>query len=160
VSFNTEYLPVAFILLGAAWAVIRWIGRSLIEIAGDAIELEDQRLVQHVARARQRRSRGDETTLASVLAGQRTSGAPEDRAFADENRRLEMMMNELTEEAPVTERIASMTTSQRQRIYDQLVQDLDTQGATESERAFALAVALKRLGLSGGKAASDLVRKR
>lgn len=116
-TFNTDYLPVALILLGAAWAVIRWIGRSLVEIAGDAIELEDRRLIEHLKR--------------------KPRTAP-----------------------PATETVADLSQAERQRIYDQLVRDLDAQGATEAERAFALAVAMKRLGLRGGKAAVDLTAKK
>lgn len=160
VTFNTDYLPVALILLGAAWAVIKWVGRSLAEIAGDSIELEDRRLIEHVNRNRRTAQVAHETSRAPSVRSDAVALDAGDRAFDEERRLLDMTRRELAESAPVTEKTAAMSQQERQRIYDQLVRDLDAQGATEAERAFALAVAMNRLGLRGGTAAADLTTKR
>jgi hypothetical protein len=52
-----------------------------------------------------------------------------------------------------------MSEAERQAIYDDLVQRLDAGGVSDAERAFALAVAMRRLGLTGGRAATEVVKK-
>ena len=49
--------------------------------------------------------------------------------------------------------------AERQAIYDDLVRRLDAGGVSDAVRSFALAVAMKRLGLRGEAVAREVVRK-
>jgi hypothetical protein len=157
VTFSTKYLAEAILLLGIAWAVIRWIGRSLLDISGGSRDAEGHRFLESVWRPLMKPR---EQTL-FVRAASREAAAtiaehPRDR---DHRRALEVTFRELRADGPIAERAASMSESERQAIYDDLVRQLEAGGVSDAERAFALAVAMKRLGLKGGKAAIEVVRK-
>ena len=129
-TFSTKYLAEAIALLGIAWAVIRWVGRSLLDISGGSRDAEGQRL------------------LASVLSKPReTTPGPDDPRSADNRRVLDATFRELRADGPVAERAPSMSEPERQAIYDDLVRRLEAGGVSDAERAFALTVAMQRLGL-------------
>ncbi|MGQ0712290.1 MAG: hypothetical protein ACT4PJ_01020 [Gemmatimonadaceae bacterium] len=87
------------------------------------------------------------------LASRDTSAqTAEDRRFAARRRPLEISLRALRDQSPLNERTAAMSQAERQAVYDDLVRKLDGTGVSDAERAFALAVAIKRLGL---KANSD-----
>jgi hypothetical protein len=157
VTFSTKYLAEAILLLGIAWAVIRWIYRSLVEIAGGSPESEGHRFLESMWRSVRR---GREKTVWERPASREAAATlPEDPRYVTQRRALEVAYRELRADGPLAERAASMSEAERQAIYDDLVRQLDAGGVTEAERAFALAVAMQRLGLKGGAAAAEVIRK-
>jgi hypothetical protein len=157
VTFSTKYLAEAIALLGIAWAVIRWIGRSLLDISGGSRDAEGRRFLESFLR-RPRTSSAGQTLYVRPASRETAATVPEDRRLRDNRRVLEVTFRELRADGPIAERAASMSESERQAIYDDLVQQLESGGVSDAERAFALAVAMKRLGLKGGKAASEVVK--
>ena len=156
-TFSTKYLAEAIALLGIAWAVIRWIGRSLLDISGGSRDAEGRRLLESLWR-RPRTVRAGESMFERAASREATAGR-DDPQYADHRRVLEITYRELRADGPVAERAAAMSEPERQAIYDDLVRQLDVGRVSDAERAFALAVAMKRLGLKGGKAAAEVVRK-
>ena len=144
-TFSTKYLGEAIALLGIAWAVIRWIGRSLLDISGSSSEAEGHRFL---ASLRRPRAVSGETTVADGRVRDTSQGSV-----------LDVTFRELRADGPIAERAAAMSDSERQAIYDDLVRRLEVGNVSDAERAFALAVAMKRLGLRGGKAAAEVVKK-
>lgn len=130
-TFSTKYLAEAIALLGIAWAVIRWIGRSLLDISGSSRDTEGHRFLESMW------SKPRETPAA----------APDGPRDTDQRRVLDVTFRELRADGPVAVRASSMSESERQAIYDDLVLRLEAGGVTDTERAFALAVAMERLGL-------------
>jgi hypothetical protein len=158
VTFSTKYLAEALLLLSIAWAVIRWIGRSLLDISGGSRDAEGHRFLDSLLL--RPRTRAREQTLFERAASRETAAAGRDDAgYRDHRRVLEVTYRELRADGPIAERAASMSESERQAIYDDLVHQLDAGGVSDAERAFALAVAMQRLGLKGGKAAAEVIRK-
>jgi hypothetical protein len=158
VTFSTKYLAEALLLLGIAWAVIRWIGRSLLDISGGSRDAEGHRFLESIWLRARRASR--EKTIYERAASRETAAAGrDDPRHTDRRRVLEVTYRELRADGPIAERAASMSESERQAIYDDLVRQLEVGGVSDAERAFALAVAMKRLGLKGGRAAAEVVRK-
>ena len=157
-TFSTKYLAEAIALLGLAWAVIRWIGRSLLDISGGSRDAEGYRLLESIRRPLA--DRGRQQSLFERAASRETAAAGrEDPKVAGKRRALDVTLRELRADAPVAKGAAEMSEGERQAIYDDLVQRLDASGVSDAERAFALAVAMKRLGLKGGKAAAEVVKK-
>ena len=157
-TFSTKYLAEAIALLGLAWAVIRWIGRSLLEISGGSRDAEGHRFLESVRRPVVGKKR--EQALFERAASRETAAAGrDDPRFTDRRRVLDVTFRELRADGPVAERAAAMSESERQAIYDDLVRRLEAGGVSDAERGFALAVAMKRLGLKGGKAAAEVVKK-
>ena len=167
-NFSAKYLAEAVVLLGVAWAVIRWIGRTLLEISGGSRDREGQRFLESTWKAsRPRATTGAQPSLVRLASRDPAAQTPEDRRYAAERRPLEISLRELRDPTPLTERTAAMSEADRQALYDDLVRKLDGAGVTDAERAFALAVAIKRLGLkanaefglriTGGKTGSDRV---
>jgi hypothetical protein len=152
VTLSTKYLAEAVLLLGIAWGIIRWVSRTLSEIAGGSRDAEGHRFLESTWRTTKPRAPAPAYGMAP------STRDPRDREFDAQRRTLDMTMRELTSDAPLTERAAAMTVDERQKIYDALVRELDAGGASDSERAFALAVAMKRLGLQSGSAATELVK--
>jgi len=138
VTFSTKYLGEAIALLGIAWAVIRWIGRSLLDISGSSSDAEGHRFLASLRRGPPVVS--SETTVAD--------GRVRD---TDQGSVLDLTFRELRADGPIAERAASMSEPERQAIYDDLVQRLEVGGVSDAERAFALTVAMERLGLRAGK---------
>jgi hypothetical protein len=158
VSFSTKYLAEAIVLLGIAWAVIRWIGRSLIDISGGSRDAEGHRFLEALWRPTRRPS--TEPSLLARAASRETAAAGrEDPRYTDRRRVLEVTFRELRADGPVADRAKSMSDADRQAIYDELVARLEAGNVSDAERAFALAVAMKRLGLKGGRAAAEVVKK-
>ena len=156
-TFSTKYLAEAIALLGLAWAVIRWIGRSVLDISGGSRDAEGLRFLESIRRPIARRR---EHVLYERAPSHETAAAErDDPRFMDRRRVLDVTFRELRANGPVSERTAAMTESERQAIYDDLVRRLEAGGVSDAERGFALAVAMKRLGLKGGKAAAEVVRK-
>jgi hypothetical protein len=105
-------------------------------------------------------AKATEQTLFVRAASRETAEAGrDDPRYVERRRVLDMTFRELGADAPVSERAATMSESERQAIYDDLVRRLEGGGVSDAERAFALAVAMKRLGLRGGKAAAEVVKK-
>lgn len=156
-TFSTKYLAEAILLLGIAWAVIRWIGRSLLEISGGSRDAEGRRFLESVWRPRFKPR--EQTVWVRAASRETAATMPEDPRDRDHRRVLEVTYRELRADGPVAERAASMSEAERQAIYDDLVRQLEAGGVSDAERAFALAVAMKRLGLKGGKAAAEVVKK-
>lgn len=155
-TFSTKYLAEAIVLLGIAWAVIRWIGRSLLDISGGSRDAEGHRLLESVWR----KPRTTEPSLFARAASREAAAAGrDDPRYTDHRRVLEVAYRELRADGPVAERAAEMSEAERQEIYDDLVRRLEEGGVSDTERAFALAVAMKRLGLKGGTAAVEVMRK-
>ena len=149
-NFSTKYLAEAVLLLGIAWAVIRWIGRTLLDISGGSSDAEGRRLLESMSRPR--------ATAAEQSLLERAA-PPENPRYIDKRRGLEATFRELRADGPIAERAAAMSEAERQAIYDDLVRQLDAGGVSDAERSFALAVAMKRLGLKGERAAREVVRK-
>lgn len=149
-SFSTKYLAEAVMLLGIAWAIIRWIGRSLLDIAGGSRDAEGRRFLESVWRSP---VAPKEQTLFERAASRETA-APgrEDPRYAESRRILDVTLRELGGDTAVPERAAAMSEAERQAIYDDLVRRLDSDGVSPVERAFALALARKRLMLVAGGA--------
>jgi hypothetical protein len=146
VTFSTKYLAEAILLLGIAWAVIRWIYRSLVEIAGGSPESEGHRFLESMWRTVRGRRR--EKLVWERATSRETGGTlRDDPRYVNQHRALEVAYRELRADGPIAERAASMSDAERQAIYDDLVRQLDAGGVSEAERAFALGVALERLGL-------------
>ena len=157
-TFSTKYLAEAILLLGIAWAVIRWIGRALLDISGGSRDAEGHRFLESMWRSV--RARGRQQTLFERAASRETAAAGrDDPRFMDRRRALEVAYRELRADGPIAERAASMSESERQAIYDDLVRQLGAGEVSDAERTFALAVAMKRLGLRGGSAAEEVVKK-
>jgi hypothetical protein len=156
VTFSTKYLAEAILLLGIAWAVIRWIYRSLVEIAGGSPESEGHRFLESMWRGVRRRR--EQTVWERAASRETAATLPHDPRYVKEHRALEVAYRELRADGPVAERAASMSDAERKAIYDDLVRQLDAGGVSEAERAFALAVALQRLGLKGGKAGIEVAK--
>ena len=157
-TFNPKYLAEAIVLLGIAWAVIRWIGRSLLDISGGSREAEGRRFLETLWRPPVAKS-AKQPLLARATSGETASASREDPRDTDRRRVLEVTYRELRADGPLAERAAAMSEAERQAIYDDLVTRLGAGNVSEAERAFALAVAMKRLGLKGGRAASEVVKK-
>jgi hypothetical protein len=158
VTFSTKYLAEAILLLGIAWAVIRWVARALADISGGSRDAEGHRFLNSMWRGLRGRAR--EQTIYERPASRETAAAGrETPEYINDRRALEVAYRELRADGPLAERAASMSEAERQAIYDDLVRQLDAGGVSEGERAFALAVAMQRLGLKGGKAAAEVVRK-
>jgi hypothetical protein len=157
VTFSAKYLAEAIVLLGIAWAIIRWIGRSLLDISGGSRDAEGHRFLESMWRPF--RKPAEQTLYVRAASRETAATMPEDRRHKDHRRVLEVTFRELRADGPIAERAASMSESERQAIYDDLVRQLEAGGASDAERAFALAVAMQRLGLKGGKAAAEVVRK-
>jgi hypothetical protein len=155
VTFSTKYLAEAILLLGIAWAVIRWIGRALLDISGGSRDAEGRRFLESVLR----RPRTSQTLYVRPASREMPATVPEEPRYRDHRRALDVTFRELRADGPIAERAASMSESERQAIYDDLVQQLEAGGVSDAERAFALAVAMKRLGLKGGKAATEVVKR-
>lgn len=154
-TFSTKYLAEAIALLGIAWAVIRWIGRSLLEISGGSRDAEGHRFLESMW---SRPAKPQEQTPFVRAASREAAAGREDPRYTGHRRVLEVTYRELRADGPVAERAAAMSESERQAIYDDLVRRLDAGGVSDAERGFALAVAMKRLGLKGGKAAVEVVK--
>ena len=156
-SFSTKYLGEAVVLLSIAWAVIRWIGRSLLDISGGSRDAEGHRFLESIGRPPATKA---ETSLFVRAASREAAAAGrDDPRYADRRRVLEVTFRELRADGPIAERAAAMSDDERQAIYDDLVRRLEAGNVSDAERAFALAVAMKRLGLRGGKAAAEVVKK-
>ena len=161
-TFSTKYLAEALLLLWIAWAVIRWIYRTLVEMAGGSPEAEGHRFLESMWRSLRR---GRERTVWERGASRETAATlPEDPRYVtppcpEGTRALEAAYRELRADGPIAERAASMSDAERQAIYDGLVRQLDAGGVSEAERAFALSVAMQRLGLKGGTAGAEVVKK-
>jgi len=158
VSFSTKYLAEAIVLLGIAWAVIRWIGRSLLDISGASRDAEGHRFLEALRRPTEVTSTKP-SLLARAASREVAAAGREDPRYADPRRVLDVTFRELRADGPVAERAQSMSEAERQAIYDDLVARLEAGNVSDAERAFALAVAMKRLGLKGGRAAAELVKK-
>lgn len=156
-SFSTKYLAEAIVLLGIAWAVIRWIGRSLLDISGGSRDAEGHRLLESVWRPPAKKP--DQSLFARAASRETAAAGRDDPRYTDRRRVLEVTFRELRADGPVAERATSMSETERQAIYDDLVARLEAGNVSDAERAFALAVAMKRLGLKGGRAAAEIVRK-
>ena len=156
-NFSTKYLAEAIALIGLAWAVIRWIGRSLLEISGGSRDAEGFRLLESMRRPLA--TKRDTGLLERTASREMATAQREDPRVAGKRRVLDVTLRELRAEAPVAERTAAMSEPERQAIYDDLVRRLEAGGVSDAERAFALAVAMKRLGLKGGRAAAEVVKK-
>ena len=157
-TFSTKYLAEAIALLGIAWAVIRWIGRSLLDISGGSRDAEGRRFLESVWRRPSTTAPG-QSLLARAASRETAAAGRDDPRYTDHRRVLDVAYRELRADGPIAERAASMSESERQAIYDDLVHQLDAGGVSDAERAFALAVAMKRLGLKGGRAAAEVVKK-
>ncbi len=156
-TFSPKYLAEAIVLLGIAWAVIRWIGRSLLDISGGSRDAEGRRFLESVWRPP---ATSSEQSLFARSASRETAAAGrDDPRYTDRRRVLEVTFRELRADGPIAERATAMSDAERQAIYDDLVARLDAGDVSDAERAFALAVAMKRLGLRGGKAAAEVVKK-
>jgi hypothetical protein len=148
VNFSAKYLAEAVVLLGFAWAVIRWIGRTLLEISGGSRDREGQRFLESTWKPpRPRSTTGAQPSLVRLASGDAAAQTAEDRRYAAQRRPLEISLRELRDQTPLNERTAAMSEAERQAMYDELVRKLDGAGVSDAERAFALAVAIKRLGL-------------
>jgi hypothetical protein len=158
VAFSTKYLAEAIALLGIAWAVIRWVGRSLLDISGGSRDAEGHRFLESFWRRPNTRPR-EQILFERATSREIGAAGRDDPRHRDHRRVLEVTYRELRADGPIAERAASMSESDRQAIYDDLVRELEAGGVSDAERAFALAVAMKRLGLKGGKAAAEVVRK-
>jgi hypothetical protein len=157
VTFSTKYLAEAIVLLGIAWAVIRWIGRSLLDIAGGSRDAEGHRFLESMwARPT---AATEQTPLARAASRETAAAGRDDPRYAHRRRVLDVTFRELRADGPVAERAAGMSEAERQAIYDDLVRRLDAGGVSDAERTFALAVAMRRLGLKGGRAATEVVKK-
>ena len=157
-SFSTKYLAEAVLLLGIAWAVIRWVGRTLLDISGGSPNAEGRRLLESLWRTEKTGPR-NQSLFARAASRDVYAAGPEDPRYTDQRRGLEATFRELRADGPIAERAASMSEPERQAIYDDLVRRLDAGGVTDAERSFALAVAMQRLGLKGAAAAAEVVRK-
>jgi hypothetical protein len=158
VTFSTKYLAEAVVLLGIAWAVIRWIGRSLLDISGGSRDAEGGRFLQSMLRPLATR-RQEESLFARSASREAAMAGRDDPRYTDRRRVLEVTFRELRADGPIAERAAAMSDAERQAIYDDLVRRLEAGNVSDAERAFALAVAMKRLGLTGGRAAAEVVKK-
>ena len=148
VTFSPKYLAEALVLLGIAWAVIRWIGRTLLDISGGSRDAEGRRFLESTwKQPRQPTTTGAQPSLVRLASRETGAQTAEDRRYAAQRRPLEISLRELRDQAPLTERTAAMSEAERQALYDDLVRKLDGAGVSDAERAFALAVAMKRLGL-------------
>jgi hypothetical protein len=148
VNVSAKYLAEAVVLLGIAWAVIRWIGRTLLDISGGSREREGRRFLESTWKPpRPRAPTGAQPTLVRLASRETSAQTVEDHRLAAERRPLEISLRELRDQTPLSERTAAMSEAERQAMYDELVRKLDGTGVSDAERAFALAVALKRLGL-------------
>ena len=127
-TFSTKYLAEALILLGIAWAVIRWVGRSLLDIAGGSRDAEGRRFLETMWRAS---STSSTEQSASAAAG-------EDPRYADSRRVLELTFRELRADGPIAGQAAAMSEVECQAIYDDLVARLERGNVSDAERAFAL----------------------
>ncbi len=156
-TFSTKYLAEAVALLAVAWAIIRWVGRSLLEISGGSRDAEGHRFLESVGKPA--RPRPGQTLFERAASREAGTAAREDPRAAEQRRALDVTFRELSADAPLNERTAAMDEAERQRIYDDLVRRLDSGNVSDAERSFALAVAMKRLGLKGGKAAAEVVKK-
>ena len=153
--FSTKYLAEAVVLLGIAWAVIRWVGRLILDVGGSR-DAEGHRFLESMWR-RPRSAASDRSLLAHVASHDTAPAGPHDPRYTD-HRILEVAFRELRADGPIAERAASMNESDRQAIYDDLVRQLEAGGVSDAERTFALTVAMKRLGLKGGRAADEVVK--
>jgi hypothetical protein len=156
--FSTKYLAEAVVLLGIAWAVIRWVGRALLDISGGSRHSEGRRFLESMWRP-PRAAASDRSLLGDVVSLDTAPAGRHDPRETDRRRVLDVAFRELRADGPIAERAASMDESERQAIYDDLVRRLDAGGVTDAERTFALAVAMTRLGLKGGSAAAEVVKK-
>ncbi|HJR67394.1 MAG TPA: hypothetical protein VJ802_13275 [Gemmatimonadaceae bacterium] len=156
-SASTKYLAEAIVLLGIAWAVIRWIGRSLLDISGGSREAEGHRFLESVWRPPATKS--DQSLFVRAASRETAAAGRDDPRYTDHRRVLEVTFRELRADGPVAARAAAMSEAERQAIYDDLVARLEAGNVSDAERAFALAVAMKRLGLKGGRAAAEVVKK-
>ncbi len=128
--------------------MIRWIGRTLLDIAGGSRDLEGQRFLESTWKpARPDATTGAQSSLVRLASRDASAQTAEDRRYAAQRRPLEISLRELRAQTPLNERTAAMTEAERQALYEDLVRKLDGAGVTDAERAFALAVAIKRLGL-------------
>jgi hypothetical protein len=157
VSFSTKYLAEAVVLLGIAWAVIRWIGRSLLDISGGSRDAEGHRFLESMWRPAV--TKPEQSLLARAASRETAAAGRDDPRYTDRRRVLEVTFRELRADGPVAERAAAMSETERQAVYDDLVRRLEQGNVSDAERAFALAVAMKRLGLRGGSAAAEVVKK-
>lgn len=146
-NFSAKYLAEAVVLLGVAWAVIRWIGRTLLEISGGSRDREGQRFLESTWKPPRPRATTGTQPLVRLASRDPSEQTAEDRRYAAQRRPLEISLRELRDQSPLNERTAAMSEAERQALYDDLVRKLDGSGVSEAERAFALAVAIKRLGL-------------
>ena len=156
--FSPKYLAEAIVLLSIAWAMIRWIGRALLDISGGSRDAEGGRFLQSMLRPLATKAQ-DESLLARSASREAAAAAHDDPRYTDKRRVLEVTFRELRADGPIAERAAAMNDAERQAIYDDLVRRLEVGNVSDAERAFALAVAMKRLGLRGGKAAAEVVKK-
>jgi hypothetical protein len=157
VTFSTKYLAEAILLLGIAWAVIRWIYRTLVELSGGSPASEGHRFLESMWRSVRRRR--EQTVWERATSRETAVTLPEDARYVKQQRTLEVAYRELRADGPLAERAASMSAAERQAIYDDLVRQLDAGGVSDAERAFALSVAMQRLGLKGGEAGAEVVKK-
>ena len=147
-NFSAKYLAEAVVLLGIAWALIRWIGRTLLDISGGSREREGQRFLESTWKPpRPQATTGVQSALVRLASRDPSQQTAEDRRYAAQRRPLEISLRELRDRSPLSERTAAMSEAERQALYDDLVRKLDGSGVSDAERAFALAVAIKRLGL-------------
>jgi hypothetical protein len=158
VTFSTKYLAEAIVLLGIAWAVIRWVGRALLDISGGSRDTEGRRFLESLWRKPPTEA-SDRSLLEPATSYEKAASGRGDPRDTNRRRVLDVAFRELRADGPIAERAASMDESERQAIYDDLVRRLDAGAVTDAERTFALAVAMKRLGLKGGNAAAEVVKK-
>ncbi|HJU67671.1 MAG TPA: hypothetical protein VJ650_05420 [Gemmatimonadaceae bacterium] len=157
-TFSPKYLAEAVVLLGIAWAVIRWIGRSLLDISGGSRDAEGHRFLESIRRPLATKSQ-DSSPFARAASRETAAAGREDPRYTDKRRVLDVTFRELRADGPIANRAAAMSEAERQAIYDDLVARLEAGNVSDAERAFALAVAMKRLGLKGGRAAAEVVKK-
>lgn len=89
-TFSTKYLAEAVVLLGIAWAIIRWIGRALLDIAGGSRDAEGRRFLESVWRSPAAPS--EQTLFEHAAAPERTASMTEaerQAIYDDLARRLE-----------------------------------------------------------------------
>lgn len=137
-------------LLGIAWAIIRWIGRSLLDIAGGSRDAEGRRFLESAWRSPA--APREQTLFERAASREAAAAGREDPQYAEARRILDVTLRERGDDAPVPERAAAMSEPERQAIYDALVRRLESDAVSGAERAFALAVARKRLMLGAGGA--------
>src|SRR5687767_14287408 len=100
-------------LLGIAWAVIRWIGRSLLDISGGSRDAEGRRFLESVWRPAGKGGR-EQTVWVRPASRETAATSREDLRYMDRRRVLDVTFRELGSDGPVPERAAAMSERERQ----------------------------------------------